>query len=70
MTMNDLTAPLGQNPRRHRRAIAVPAEIIAMALGLFFGAFVLWAVTAANDPRMARFLRPQRYSTDDRVGQN
>jgi hypothetical protein len=48
MTMNDLTAPLGQDPRRHRRAIAVPAEIIALALGLFFGAFVLWAVTAED----------------------
>ncbi|MGO8923758.1 MAG: hypothetical protein ACLQF4_12570 [Xanthobacteraceae bacterium] len=48
MTMNDLTAPLGQDPRRHRRAITVPAEIIALALGLFFGAFVLWAVTAED----------------------
>jgi hypothetical protein len=48
MTMNDLTAPLGQDPRRHRRAFTVPAEVIAVALGLFFGAFVLWAVTAEN----------------------
>src|SRR5215470_14971771 len=49
MTMNDLTAPLGQDPRRHRRAIEVSAgKIIAVALGLFFGAFVLWAVTAEN----------------------
>jgi hypothetical protein len=49
MTMNDLTAPLGQGPRRHRRAVEVSAaKIIAVALGLFFGAFVLWAVTAEN----------------------
>jgi type IV secretory pathway VirB10-like protein len=49
MTMNDLTAPLGQDPRRHRRAIEVSAaQIIAVALGLFFGAFVLWAVTAED----------------------
>jgi hypothetical protein len=45
MTMNDLTAPLGQDPRNHRRAIDVPVtKIIAVALGLFFAAFVLWAV--------------------------
>jgi hypothetical protein len=49
MTMNDLTAPLGQHPRSHQRAITVPvAKIIAVALGLFFGAFVLWAVTAED----------------------
>ena len=50
MTMHDLTAPLGQNPNRHRRAIGLPvAKIIAVALGLFLGAFVLWAAIA-NDP--------------------
>jgi hypothetical protein len=49
MTMNDLTAPLGQDPKRHRRAIEVPAsKIIAIALGLFFGAFVLWAIIAQD----------------------
>ena len=49
MTMNDLTAPLGQDPRSHHRAITLPvAKIIAVALGLFFGAFVLWAVTAED----------------------
>ena len=49
MTMNDLTAPLGQGPRPYRRAIEVSAaQIIAVALGLFFGAFVLWAVTAED----------------------
>jgi hypothetical protein len=45
MTMNDLTAPLGQGPKRHRRVITVPAaKIVAIALALFLGAFVLWAV--------------------------
>jgi hypothetical protein len=49
MTMNDLTAPLGQDPGRHRRAIDIPvAKIIAVALALFFGAFVLWAVIAQD----------------------
>jgi hypothetical protein len=49
MTMNDLTAPLGQDSGRHRRALEVSAaKIIAVALGLFFGAFVLWAVTAED----------------------
>ena len=49
MTMNDLTAPLGQGPRPYRRAIEVSAaQIIVVALGLFFGAFVLWAVTAED----------------------
>jgi hypothetical protein len=47
--MNDLTAPLGQGPKRAQRAIAVPAaKIVALALGLFLGAFVLWAVIAQD----------------------
>jgi uncharacterized protein len=49
MTMNDLTAPLGQDPNRHRRAINVSVgKFIAVALGLFFAAFVLWAVIAQD----------------------
>jgi hypothetical protein len=49
MTMNDLTAPLGQGPKPAQRAIAVPAaKIVALALGLFLGAFVLWAVIAQD----------------------
>lgn len=49
MTMNDLTAPLGQDPNRHRRALELPvAKIIAVALGLFFAAFVLWAIVTED----------------------
>ncbi len=49
MTMNDLTAPLGQDSKRHQRTPVMPAAmIIAVALGLFLGAFVLWAVVAED----------------------
>jgi hypothetical protein len=49
MTMNDLTAPLGHDPKRQQRTIEIPvAKIIAVALGLFFGAFVLWAMIAQD----------------------
>jgi hypothetical protein len=49
MTMNDLTAPLGHDPKRQQRAIEIPvAKIVAVALGLFFGAFVLWAMIAQD----------------------
>ena len=49
MTMNDLTAPLGQDPNKTQRAVAIPAaKIIAVALGLFFAAFVLWAIIAED----------------------
>jgi len=49
MTMNDLTAPLGHGPKRHQNAIEIPVfKIVAVALGLFFGAFVLWAMIAKD----------------------
>ena len=49
MTMNDLTAPLGQGPKRHRATLGVAvARIAAVALGVFLGAFVLWAMIAPN----------------------
>ena len=49
MTMNHRTAPLGQDPRRHRPALEISAaKIIAVALSLFFGAFVLWSLTAED----------------------
>jgi hypothetical protein len=47
--MNDLTAPLGRDPNRHRRALEIPvAKVIAVALGLFFAAFVLWAMVTED----------------------
>jgi hypothetical protein len=50
MITNDLTAPLGQGPRNRRGAVNIPtAQIIMVALGLFLGLFVLWAVVA-RDP--------------------
>jgi hypothetical protein len=49
MTMNDLTAPLGHEPKRHQNTIEIPvAKIVAVALGMFFGAFVLWAMIAKD----------------------
>src|SRR5580704_9212307 len=50
MTADDLSAPLGLAPRRRRHKIDLPVpKIIAGALALFLGAFVLWAVVA-DDP--------------------
>jgi uncharacterized protein len=50
MTADDLTAPLGQQPKKRRWALPVTAsQFIAGALCLFLGLFVLWAVVA-NDP--------------------
>jgi hypothetical protein len=47
MSMNDLTAPLGQDAKKNQRAVAVPAaKIIAVALGLFFAAW--WAIIAED----------------------
>ena len=50
MTADDLSAPLGQQQKRRRRTIRIPVpEIIAGALALFLGLFVLWAVIG-DDP--------------------
>lgn len=47
---DDLTAPLGREPKKPRRAIRIPvAQIMAGALAAFLGVFVLWAVVA-EDP--------------------
>ncbi len=50
MTADDLSAPLGQAPRKRRRQlpIAMPHVIVA-ALALFLGTFVLWAIVG-DDP--------------------
>ena len=50
MTADDLSAPLGLQPKRRRRRINIPvAQITVGALAVFFAAFVLWAVVA-DDP--------------------
>jgi polysaccharide deacetylase 2 family uncharacterized protein YibQ len=50
MTADDLSAPLGQQPKKRRRAFTIPVpQIMAGALALFLGVFVLWAIVA-DDP--------------------
>jgi len=50
MSMDDLTAPLGRQLKKRRRAIKLPVpQIIAGTLAAFLGVFVLWAVVA-DDP--------------------
>jgi uncharacterized protein len=50
MTVDDLSAPLGQQPARRRRELPVSVpKVIAAALALFLGAFVLWAIFT-DDP--------------------
>jgi uncharacterized protein len=50
MSADDLSAPLGRQPKKRRLSIKVPvAQIIAGGLALFLGVFVLWAVVA-DDP--------------------
>jgi len=49
MAVNDLTTPLLPAPRKRQLLIEIPtAQIIAAALGLFLGLFILWAVVADN----------------------
>jgi uncharacterized protein len=50
MTVDDLSAPLGREPKKRRLAIKIPVpQIIAGTLAAFLGLFVLWAVVA-DDP--------------------
>jgi hypothetical protein len=50
MTADDLTAPLGQNRTKRRRAFPIKiSQVFAGVLGLFLAAFVVWAVLR-NDP--------------------
>ncbi|HEY1746267.1 MAG TPA: hypothetical protein VGG11_05845 [Xanthobacteraceae bacterium] len=50
MTVDDLTTPLGRGPARRQREpfVSVP-KVIAVALALFLGAFVIWAFVS-DDP--------------------
>ena len=46
MTVDDLTAPLGREPKKRRRSINIPVpQVIVGVLSLFLGIFVLWAVS-------------------------
>ena len=59
--MNDLTAPLGQGPKNRRSAVNIAvAQIIAVALGLFLGLFVLWAVVGRDPSGGEPVARPTR----------
>jgi polysaccharide deacetylase 2 family uncharacterized protein YibQ len=50
MAVDDLTAPLGRERKSRRRAFKLPVpQIMAGALAVFLGVFVLWAVVA-DDP--------------------
>jgi uncharacterized protein len=50
MSTDDLTAPLGRQPKKRRLGIKIPVpQVIAGALAAFLGVFVLWAVVA-DDP--------------------
>jgi polysaccharide deacetylase 2 family uncharacterized protein YibQ len=49
MTADDLSAPLGQQQKKLRRAIPITtSQALAGALALFLGVFVLWAVLGDN----------------------
>jgi len=50
MTVDDLSAPLGREPKPRTRSIKIPVpRIIAGVLALFLGLFVLWAILV-DDP--------------------
>jgi len=49
MTADDLSAPLGRQPRKRRRIKIPVPQIIAAALAAFLGIFVLWTLVA-DDP--------------------
>ncbi len=50
MTADDLSTPLGQQPLKRRRKFPVGLpQVIAAALAIFLGVFVLWAVVG-DDP--------------------
>ena len=50
MSADDLTAPLGRGPKKRPRELKIPVpQIIAGALAVYLGVFVLWAVVA-DDP--------------------
>ena len=49
MTADDLSAPLGQQPAKRRRKSPISiSQVVAGALLLFLGAFVVWAIVGDN----------------------
>jgi polysaccharide deacetylase 2 family uncharacterized protein YibQ len=49
MTADDLNAPLGQHYRKRRLAIPITtSQVIAGALAVFLGVFVVWAMVGTN----------------------
>ncbi len=49
MTADDLSAPLGQQPAKRRRRLPFGLQhVMAGALALFLGVFVLWAIVGDN----------------------
>ena len=68
MTADDLSAPLGLQPKRRRRKMNIPVpQIIAGALALFLAAFVLWAVVA-DDPFGGETARCHKRTATDGFG--
>jgi uncharacterized protein len=58
MTIDDLSVPLGQRPAKRRRELAVSVpKVIAAALALFLGVFIVWAIVSddpfGGEPRVA-----------------
>jgi uncharacterized protein len=73
MIFDDLSAPLGQRPARRRRELPVSVpKVIAAALALFLGAFVVWAVFAddpfGGEPRAAVPIDQPGLAAADKLG--
>ena len=73
MTVDDLSAPLGQRPARRRREVPVSVpKVIAAALALFLGAFVVWAIFSddpfGGEPRAAVAIDQRDLAPADKSG--
>jgi len=73
MTVDDLSAPLGQRPARRRRELPVSVpKVIAAALALFLGAFVVWAIFSddpfGGEPRAAVAIDQRDLAPADKSG--
>jgi uncharacterized protein len=73
MTFDDLSAPLGQRPAKRRRELPVSVpKVIAVALALFLGAFVVWAIFSddpfGGEPRAAVPIDQRGLAAADKPG--